>query len=160
MSAPFLSIILSFVKIFLQQFTPNTVVNSVINSYGLNQMCFSWWNCPKPKTLRLVMAPPLWWWLLERCWMPAPSCCRKVSASGDWKIKKVTLQLNFFFSFFKSKKIWKLAYLLVTYSRIISIFFVSCSLFLCAFWIHALDMECRNVDSLDFARLILHSRWT
>lgn len=45
----------------------------------------SWWNYPKPRTLRLVTAPPLWLWLPGRCWTPATGCCRKVRAAHDRK---------------------------------------------------------------------------
>ena len=38
----------------------------------------SLWSCPRPRTLRLVMAQQPWWCWQEASWMPVPNCWLKV----------------------------------------------------------------------------------
>lgn len=121
MSAPFLSIILSFVK-----------HQTLLLIRRLTHM--AWTKCVSAGGT--VQSPRHWgWWWHHLCggdsWSAAG--CLLQAAAERWvlwgieKSKKWCYSLIFFL-FFKSN------------SRIISVFFVSCSLFLCAFWIHALDM--------------------
>lgn len=51
-------------------------------------------SCPKPRTLKLEMEQPLWWWLLEHCWILATDCYREVQTKVLWMQYFVQLQFS------------------------------------------------------------------